>query len=99
MRLIRQAAQEAARLESAKLPQIVAAVRRFVQLLEGDLERCFTKGMCVTFYDRFILDSYEMKSCDSLFSITEVNMRTFLTVSFHVHSPSLPMAHHIRSDH
>ncbi len=59
MRLIRQAAQEAARLESAKLPQIVAAVRRFVQLLEGDLERCFTKGMCVTFYDRFILDSYE----------------------------------------
>ncbi len=25
------------------------------------------------------MSSYEMKSCDSLFSITEVNMRTFLT--------------------
>ena len=43
VRLIRQAAQEAARLGPAKLPQIVAAVRRFVQLLESDLENMFYK--------------------------------------------------------
>jgi len=55
VRLIRQAAQEAARLGPAKLPQIVAAVRRFVQLLESDLENMFyKKNICETFNDRFI---------------------------------------------